>query len=155
PYGLGLRRWPHDLSLGLACGTVVIAVAALALGMTGDRYDPSRPPDPSGPPQFMRTLGAPVVGLLALLALLVWFRMVGRRRHTPAAVSLAVLLALLAMPPLLAAYLGRPTVWPAVLWNFLGAGFGEEVFFRGYIQSRVDAGFGRPWRVWACALGPG
>jgi membrane protease YdiL (CAAX protease family) len=42
-----------------------------------------------------------------------------------------------------------------VLWNLLGAGFGEEVFFRGYIQSRVDAGFGRPWPVWGCAVGPG
>jgi len=42
-----------------------------------------------------------------------------------------------------------------VLWNFLGAGLGEEVFFRGYIQSRVDAGFGQPWRVAGCAVGPG
>jgi uncharacterized protein len=29
-----------------------------------------------------------------------------------------------------------------VLWLFLGAGFGEEIFFRGYIQSRVDVAFG-------------
>jgi membrane protease YdiL (CAAX protease family) len=155
PYGLDLRRWPRDLNLGLACGTVVIAFSAVALGVTGYRYDPSRPPDPHGPPQLMRTLGAPAIGLLALLVLLALFRGVRGRRHTPPAVSVAVLVALLAVPPLLAAYLHQPAVWPAELWNFFGAGFGEEVFFRGYIQSRVDAGFGRPWRVLGCAVGPG
>jgi membrane protease YdiL (CAAX protease family) len=67
----------------------------------------------------------------------------------------AVLLALLALPPILGAYLHRPAVWLAVLWNFLGAGFGEEIFFRGYIQSRVDAAFGWPWRVLGSAVGPG
>lgn len=155
PYGLGVRRWPQDLNLGLACATVVIAVAAVALGVTGYRYDPNRPPDPNGPPQLMRTLGSPVIGLLALLALLVLFRLARGKPHTPPAVSLAILVALLAVPPLLAAYLHRSAVWLAVLWNFLGCGFGEEVFFRGYIQSRVDAGFGRPWRVLGCVVGPG
>jgi membrane protease YdiL (CAAX protease family) len=29
------------------------------------------------------------------------------------------------------------------------------VFFRGYIQSRVDAAFGRPWRVFGALVGPG
>jgi membrane protease YdiL (CAAX protease family) len=83
------------------------------------------------------------------------FRLPRGTRDIPPAVSLTLLLALLAVPPLLAAYLHRPAVWLAVLWNFLGAGFGEEVFFRGYIQSRVDAGFGRPWRLFGCAVGPG
>jgi membrane protease YdiL (CAAX protease family) len=103
----------------------------------------------------MRTLGGPVVGLLALLVLFAFVRMVRGKWHPPPAVSLAVLLALLAVPPVLAAYHHRPALWLAVLWNFLGAGFGEEVFFRGYIQSRVDAEFGRPWRVLGCAFGPG
>src|SRR5262249_1383531 len=127
----------------------------VALGATGYRYDSSRPPDPSGPPQFMRTLGAPGIGLLALLALLAVVRIVRGKRPPPPPISLAVLLALLAVPPLLAAHLHRPAVWLAVLWNFLGAGFGEEVFFRGYIQSRVDAGFRRPWWVLGCTVGPG
>lgn len=155
PYGLGLRRWPQDLNLGLACGVVVIAVAAVALGVTGYRYDSNRPPDPNGPPQLMRTLGAPAIGLFALLALFASFRFVRGRWHTQPAVSLFVLVALLAVPPLFAAYFHRPAVWLTVLWGFLGCGFGEEVFFRGYIQSRVDAGFGWPWRVLGCAVGPG
>jgi membrane protease YdiL (CAAX protease family) len=154
-YGLGLQRWPRDLNLGLACGTVVIACGAVALGVTGFRYDPSRPPEPHDPAQFIRTLGSPAIGLLALLALLASLRFVRGRPHMPPFVSLAVLAALLAVPPLLAAYLHRPAVWLAVLWNFFGCGFGEEVFFRGYIQSRADMGFGRPWRLLGCDVGPG
>jgi len=50
------------------------------------------------------------------------------------------------VPPLVAAHFQRPALWLAVLWLFFGAGFGEEVFYRGYIQSRVDQAFGRPWR---------
>jgi uncharacterized protein len=42
-----------------------------------------------------------------------------------------------------------------VLWLFLGAGFGEEVFFRGYIQSRVNQAFGRPWRILGLQFGVG
>lgn len=155
PYGLGLRQWPDDLNVGLACGTVVIACATVALGVTGYRYDPSRPPDPNGPPQLMRTLGSPAIGLVVLLAILALFRFVRGKWRMPPFVSLAVLVALLAVPPLLAAYLHRPAVWLGMLWNFLGCGFGEEVFFRGYIQSRVDVGFGRPWRVLGGAVGPG
>jgi membrane protease YdiL (CAAX protease family) len=154
-YGLGLRWWPQDLKLGLACGIVVIAVAAIALGVTGYRYDAGRTPDPNGPPQLLRTLGAPVVGTLALLAMLGVVRMArGKWRPRPE-VSVAVLMVLLAVPPMLAVYLHRPMAWLAVLWNFLCAGFGEEIFFRGYIQSRVDAGFGRPWRVLGSEVGPG
>jgi membrane protease YdiL (CAAX protease family) len=154
-YGLGLRRWPHDLNVGLACGMGIIALGAVGLAITGFRFDPSRPPDPNGPPQLMRMVGGPALGLLALVALLAVFRGRWGIRHAPPILSVALLVALLAVPPLLAAFLRRPPVWPAVLWNFFCAGFGEELFFRGYVQSRVDPAFGRPWRVLGCNVGPG
>ena len=42
-----------------------------------------------------------------------------------------------------------------VLWVLLGAGAGEEVFFRGYVQSRLNESFGRPWCLLGVQLGPG
>ena len=42
-----------------------------------------------------------------------------------------------------------------VLWLFFGAGFGEEVFFRGYIQSRINSSFGRPLRFLGVEFGLG
>src|SRR5205823_5646512 len=38
---------------------------------------------------------------------------------------------------------------------FFGAGFGEEIFFRGYIQSRLNQAFGRPFRLLGTQFGLG
>src|SRR5690606_12297184 len=42
-----------------------------------------------------------------------------------------------------------------VLWVLLASGAGEEIFFRGYIQSRLNEAFGRPWRLLGVEFGPG
>jgi membrane protease YdiL (CAAX protease family) len=42
-----------------------------------------------------------------------------------------------------------------VLWLFFCAGFGEEIFFRGCIQSRVNEAFGRPFRFLGVDFGAG
>jgi membrane protease YdiL (CAAX protease family) len=34
-------------------------------------------------------------------------------------------------------------------------GFGEEIRSRGYVQSRLNEAFGRPWRIWGTRFGPG
>jgi membrane protease YdiL (CAAX protease family) len=154
-YGLSLRQWSSNLNLGLALGAAGIAVGAVALGVTGFGYDPSRPPDPHRPPQLARIIGLPAVGLLVLLSLLALIRRMRSGLTVPPAVGWTILAVLLAVPPVLAACLHRPPVWPEVLWSFLAAGFGEEIFFRGYLQGRADAGFGRPWRILGCDVGPG
>jgi hypothetical protein len=41
------------------------------------------------------------------------------------------------------------------MWLFFGAGFGEEIFFRGYIQSRINQAFGRPYRWMNVEFGVG
>lgn len=46
------------------------------------------------------------------------------------------------------------TGW-SVLWLFACTGFGEELFFRGYVQSRLNWPFGRPYRWLGMAFGPG
>src|SRR5262249_27015326 len=63
--------------------------------------------------------------------------------------------ALLAILPAVAAYSHRPAMWATALWLFFGAGFGEEIFFRGYIQSRVDEAFGYPFRFLGMEFGAG
>jgi membrane protease YdiL (CAAX protease family) len=42
-----------------------------------------------------------------------------------------------------------------VTWLFFGASCGEETLFRGYIQSRLNRSFGRPWRVLGLQFGVG
>lgn len=43
----------------------------------------------------------------------------------------------------------------AIAFRVLVVGAGEELFFRGYVQSRLDAALGTPWRVLGANLGWG
>lgn len=42
-----------------------------------------------------------------------------------------------------------------VLNTLFFVGLGEELFFRGYVQSRLNEAFGRPYRLWGARFGPG
>ncbi len=96
---------------------------------------------------------------LGCVALVLWTvqRWPGMLRRVPVAVSVVVV-ALVLMAPI-AMTLDRGTaVGPialAVAWRVIGAGIGEEVFFRGYVQSRLNEAFGRPWRVLGVRFGMG
>jgi membrane protease YdiL (CAAX protease family) len=78
-------------------------------------------------------------------------------RRMPTIVSFLILIGLLSLPMILAAAFHHDvlSVSLRVLWLFFGAGFGEEIFFRGYIQSRVNQSFGRPWRLLGLQFGVG
>jgi len=40
-------------------------------------------------------------------------------------------------------------------YYLIGTGFGEEIRARGYVQSRLNEAFGRPWVAWGTSFGPG
>ncbi len=150
-YGLTLSRWPRNLVVGLLAAAL-IAVGALTLEITRTHGNHRlKPPD--------RT-EAVVYGVSALLATLVILILLRRDRpvlrvSTFATVTLLCLL--LATPIAIAARYHKP-LQPALLtvaWNFVCAGFGEEIFFRGYIQSRVNRAFGRPYSLLGMNFGAG
>jgi hypothetical protein len=64
---------------------------------------------------------------------------------------------LLVLPLLVGAAFGRPTLglFSTVLWQLAFGGFGEELFYRGYIQSTVNEEYGRTWSIEGVAYGPG
>lgn len=70
----------------------------------------------------------------------------------------AVVAAVLYVFPLLAFLHFDPEPWHGFLKYagfVLAVAVGEEVFFRGYMQSRLNGVFGRPWRVWGVSFGAG
>ena len=89
----------------------------------------------------------------------------------PLGLSLALvgLWVLISFPPFYLAwgwaqvdYFGRTfqPAWPQGLLNLflvqtLAIALPEEVFFRGYLQSRLNLVWGRPWRLWSAEIGPG
>lgn len=42
-----------------------------------------------------------------------------------------------------------------VLYMLFFVGIGEELFFRGYVQSRLNQAFGRPYKLWGASFGWG
>jgi membrane protease YdiL (CAAX protease family) len=150
-YGLTLKGWKYNLNVGLFW-TMVLAAAGLALAFSPVRLDPLHPPDL--PRALVVSFGLLVLALLLALFLV---RERGLVRRIPPTVGLLVLASLLSLPLILAIAFDRPflNVLLTVLWLFFGAGFGEEVFFRGYVQSRVNAAFGRPFRLLGVQFGVG
>ena len=104
-------------------------------------------------------------GGIALLALLVTRRDFSRyglrplpirpRPSSPRAIAIGVILYLC---PLLAFIYFDPKPDHALLSyiGFLSAvSLGEEIFFRGYMQSRLNTVFGKPWRIRGIRFGAG
>ena len=151
-YGLTLRGWRYNLNLGLFWGVGIVLAAGVVVQLGLVHFDPLHPPDLTRAAVFSSG------ELVAAPLLLVFLRRErGWLRRLPTSVSLLVLGGLLSLPVVLAPLLHRGALGMllTVLWLFFGAGFGEEVFFRGYIQSRVNQSFGRPWRVLGLRFGAG
>jgi membrane protease YdiL (CAAX protease family) len=152
-YGLTWRRWRQNLNVGLAWTLVLVVMAGFGLLLTRVHFDPAQPQNDMA----SRVAGA-VFGFVAMIVLL-WL-MKGQTVYidrVPLATSAVLLIALLSLPVALAGYFHRPLVremWE-VVWLFVCAGFGEEMFFRGYIQSRINETFGRPVHVLGLDFGLG
>ena len=150
-YGLTVKGWRYNLNVALLWAAIILAAGA-TLTLTPVHLDPLHPPD-------LARAAVCAIGGLALTLLLAIFLMRERsfvRAVSPAA-AFVVLLGLLSLPLVLAWYFNRPllNVLFTVLWLFFGAGFGEEIFFRGYILSRVNEAFGRPFMLLGVRFGPG
>jgi membrane protease YdiL (CAAX protease family) len=151
-YGLTLKGWQYNLNVGLLWGVLIVLAAGMVIQFGLVHIDPLHPPDLTRAVVFSS-------GETILTIPLVVFLMRERSlvRRIPPLVNLFVLFVLVSLPVILAIVIHRdvPNVVLQVLLLFFGAGFGEEVIFRGYIQSRVNRSFGRPWLVLDLQFGVG
>ena len=71
--------------------------------------------------------------------------------------KIAILVALLMLPGIVASLSGRMSLgilgWQA--FYLFTVGLGEEIRSRGYVQSRLNEAFGRPWAIGGTRFGPG
>jgi membrane protease YdiL (CAAX protease family) len=151
-YGLTFQGWRYNLNIGLLWATIVVAAGGLVLALSPVHVDPLHPPDLARASAF--SCGWLILTLLVALFLRRERRLVGL---VPSSVALLALTGLLLLPVVLAVFSQRSVGNEilSVLWNFCGAGIGEEVFFRGYIQPRVDKAFGRPCTLLGVRFGLG
>jgi hypothetical protein len=106
---------------------------------------------------YLEPIGAIFLTAIFSVALLLIMRMTDKnyndfenmeiphRKHWQNSV---IILVLLFLPIILGGILGKLSVLlvSTVIWQFVFSGFGEEIFFRGYIQSRLNESFGRPYQ---------
>jgi len=150
-YGLTLKNARSNLAIGLLAGLLAIAGLVLVVILL---------PHHANAPRLGMAEG--LVGAAAYLAgagimVLIFRHETGFLYHIPPIFSLALVFGLLLLPVIIAFHFHRPVskVASTAAWTFFCAGFGEETFFRGYIQSRVNLAFGRPWRILGTEFGWG
>ncbi|RPH34150.1 MAG: CPBP family intramembrane metalloprotease [Bacteroidales bacterium] len=71
--------------------------------------------------------------------------------------KLAFFGALFLVPPIVVGLAGKSvgiTLFDQLYFTF-GVGIAEELMYRGYIQTRINGEFGRPWRIGKTQFGPG
>jgi membrane protease YdiL (CAAX protease family) len=151
-YGLTLHGWRYQLNVGLFWSLLIVLAAGIIARAGLVHIDPLHPPDLAKAAVF--SIGAAIMTLVLVVFLR---RERSLLRHLPSWASFIILMGLVLLPVVLAVLVHRDVLnmLLRVAWLFLGAGVGEEVFFRGYIQSRVNQSFGRPWRVLGLQFGVG
>lgn len=92
-----------------------------------------------------------LIYILVSLALLFWIGMILQKRPVPPAAAALALVFL----PLSAAAGGLGGRAITFLFYLLFLGPGEEIFYRGYMQSRLNQVFGRPHRFYGAGWGWG
>lgn len=149
-YGLHLKNWRAELDTGMTGYLVSLLPWGIALGiffLWGLHYSD--------------WLGAALISLayLAAIWLMLWVmaKRPPRADAKTARGNLILLGCLLALPILVSLWRGsfQLKVVSTVVWQFIFSGFGEEVYWRGYIQSRLNHGFGKPFTMMGVQFGPG
>lgn len=154
-FGLSVKRWQVDLQIGLTWTLVAIVAGGLLLHLFDirERFSGRHPP---GVGIGLATL---FVKILAVAVFALIYRHNLPEPPRPAFRVLNVIISvLLCATPIFAALWVGASVRQAVLslvWMGFVAGLGEELFFRGYIQSRVNETWARPWRFLGIPFGPG
>lgn len=144
-YGIGLLDWPTNLDIGIKAYLVrIIPVGALLVALfLGLGY--------------ASLAGGLIISVGEFLAIALMLWLLQKQKNIASGKSNLIVTGLLLLFPILVGLaMGRLTlvVVSTVLWQFL-SGFGEEFVFRGYVQSRLNQAFGRPFALFGIQFGVG
>jgi membrane protease YdiL (CAAX protease family) len=152
-FGLTAEHWTTHLNTGMTAYFVLMIVPwGLGFGFLAIKGIP------------LHTGASSLVLIVSyFIATLTMLLLMQRQNLKPAATmvqgrrNMMLLTFLLSTPILFGIYLGRltGTLIVTVIWQFFCSGFGEEFVWRGYVQTRLNQGFGRPWQILDVRFGPG
>jgi membrane protease YdiL (CAAX protease family) len=140
-YGFTLKKWRSDLSVALIC---LISAAG---------YIPSLVSPAIAANRLVSTLFIIAAVLLAL-----WLVLNKKNEGMAEESGVRIFWPIISIPAIIAVVLGIVgfgIIASTIVFQFYFAGFGEEILFRGYFQSRLNQDFGRPWMIKGVSFGPG
>ncbi len=153
-YGFSVHRFRALIHYGFI-GTLLMMLLGTGIGFLKNRGI-----NPSG------MEGSIILSAIAIIMIML-FAVVARSskrredRHTHfkfrIGYKVLILLVLVSCPIIVAGVRGS-NVTGIIAWDFyflFMVGFGEEIKYRGYFQSRINEEFGRPWKVSGIPFGPG
>lgn len=153
-YGLTLKDWRLSFDVGMTgyVARLVPMGAVFVMALLGQSYR-----------SWLGgaiTLVAEIAGIWLLLTMLKRQDASdpsGDVRRSKLRNNVILLGGLLLLPIVLSIIMGRATllVTSMVFWQLIVSGFGEEIRYRGYYQSRVNQEFGRPYQIMGIRFGPG
>jgi membrane protease YdiL (CAAX protease family) len=138
-YGLNFSRLRDQLNLTLAVFPVIL-IEGMIIGLLGSRI-----PNPTIAREGALIL---IITDIFIFAGVAWIL---RRKPTLSLMLPAFFLVF----PLVQGQAILPERLTGFVFYLLFLGPGEELLFRGYIQSRLNAAFGRPFRFWGVPFGWG
>lgn len=141
-YGFTLENWRSDFSIAVIC---VIAAAG---------FIPSLLFPVIASNDVLNAIFSIGATLLALWAVLKKGSGSGKSGLTKTATSLMALAPLFSLAAV-AFGMDYPRIASTAIFQFFFAGFGEEILFRGYLQSRLNESFGKQWKFAGVDFGPG
>jgi membrane protease YdiL (CAAX protease family) len=153
-YGLTLKDWRLSFDIGMTgyVARFVPVGAVFAVVLLGESY--------------RSWLGGTITFVAEIAGIWLLLTMLKRQdakdpsgdvRRSKVKKNSILLGGLLLLPIALSLFMGRATllVTSTVLWQLIVSGFGEEIRYRGYYQSRVNQEFGRPYQLMGIRFGPG
>ena len=146
-YGFTLKEWRYNLSVGMNCYLIRLVPLSLLLLLLYFHVN------------YTGIVGGLILAageIPAIFLLLLMLKRVSKEKKS-AFIDSLILVFLLLLPILVGFYLKRLTLnlVSTVIWQFIFSGFGEEIRYRGYYQSRINEEFGRPYSFLGVNFGIG
>ena len=153
-YGLSLERWRDHLNFGLTFA-LVMGIFLNGIGyMIIWKFSLA----------YTEMKGAVLLACCEILVLYVILSLLQKNNQkyygsktSNTRTNFLILGGLLALPLVLSLYRQADTftIGSTVVWQFIFSGFGEEIMYRGYYQSRINEEFGRPFSFMGVDFGYG
>ena len=151
-YGMNFKNWKCSLDLAMAVFPIKLLPWLLGIGamlILGQSYT-----DIS---IALILTGGYILALIWLLWSLKRYKPSPDPNTNSTRTNLIVMFSIILAPILISLVMGRFSgkVASTVLWQLVFSGFGEEIKWRGYFQSRLNQGFGRQYQLFGIQFGPG